>query len=302
MEFQDELNETINYLGSVQAKEALEQDPYWPKWDTPWWRIMTLYEMDLVHLVPESMINILVSRMNSNYMKSFPFFENEIPEGVDPYLQIPCHCALGTIYQALSAYGIDVDSQLSWIRPWFPRYQLPDGGLNCDEQAYISSRKSSIVSTLPALEAILYHCDGGLSEKEQEFVDRGAAYLIRHRLCYRSSSEECMDKDFFKLSSPRFYEYDFLRGLVFLVRWKAARESSAADEVIEHGRSLLSQKIINGQLLKERISFHEGETLTQVGSGQWDWKPAKLFPLLEKVGEVGKPSKRLKKEFDEVMG
>ena len=62
-----------------------------------------------------------------------------------------CHCALGTIDQVLAACGVDVDAELPWIAPWFERYQMSDGGLNCDETAYLVDDEcpSSMVGTVP---------------------------------------------------------------------------------------------------------------------------------------------------------
>ena len=55
-----------------------------------------------------------------------------VPGGADPHRDVSCHCALGSIHQVLAACGVDVDRALPWIRPWFVRYQMADGGLNCD--------------------------------------------------------------------------------------------------------------------------------------------------------------------------
>ena len=53
------------------------------------------------------------------------------------------------MYQVLFACGVDIDGRAPWIRAWFLRYQLPDGGLNCDEKAYAGSGgASSIQSTV----------------------------------------------------------------------------------------------------------------------------------------------------------
>ncbi len=168
------IDETLEYLNSDEAHKSLELDPYWPKWSIPWWRIVTLNEMGLVHLVPQAIIDNLVEKIDSHFIKKFPFRESEIPEGCDPYRHIPCHCALGGIYQALVNYGVDVDFKLPWIRQWFLKYQLADGGLNCDELVYTKSKKSSIMSTLPALEAIMLQSSKGLTGEELAFLDRGA--------------------------------------------------------------------------------------------------------------------------------
>jgi len=302
-----EIKETIEYLQSNEAIAALNNDPYWPKWDTPWWRIMTLFEMEQVSLAPEKIINLLIDRINANYIKTFPLYEEDIPEGTDPYRQIPCHCALGTIYQALFAYGIDVDERLPWLRPWFLKYQLPDGGLNCDEQAYTNSKKSSIVSTMPPLESILYCTPNGLNDSERNFVDHGARYLINHGLIYRSRSSAdkanvLLDPAFLELSFPRFYNYDFLRGLVWLIRWKQVRLKNDANDVIEEGQKLLQKKLVktceDNVIITEKLSYDKNETLSPGHGSQWEWRPAKHFPLLLKLSKTGQPSLFLKKYYD----
>ena len=55
----------------------------------------------------------------------------------------------------LGAAGVDRDRVFPWMRPWFPQYQLADGGLNCDERVYTrETPRSSFLSTLPPLEAV----------------------------------------------------------------------------------------------------------------------------------------------------
>ena len=69
-------------------------------------------------------------------LKIFPIEPGELPPGASPQRDVLCHCALGSMVQILSACGRDVDRELPWIKPWFVRYQMADGGLNCDDTAY----------------------------------------------------------------------------------------------------------------------------------------------------------------------
>ena len=93
-----------------------------------------------------------------------------------------CHCELGVFYMILSTCGCDTEADLPWIRKWFLKHQLPDGGLNCEPDAYLQSGKSSIVSSLPPLEAVLFFTDRDYTNSEKKFLDNGAKYLIEHRL------------------------------------------------------------------------------------------------------------------------
>jgi len=147
--------ETVAYLASPAAVGSIAADPYWPKWDSPWWRMTLLWELGLARLIPPPVVEAMVNAVDTHYLRLFPVREEELPPGCDPHRQVLCHCAAGTMMQVLYACGVDLDVRLPWMRPWLHQYQLPDGGLNCDEGAYVTSLKSSTVSTLPPLEAVL---------------------------------------------------------------------------------------------------------------------------------------------------
>jgi hypothetical protein len=302
-----EFLESLNYLNSQMALDSLEKDAYWPKWHSPWWHMSLLFEMGLSDWIPDAIVEKVIERMNTQYLRFFPLHEEELEAGVNPYTQIPCHCQLGNIYQILKSKGIDVDERLPWIRPWFLKYQLPDGGLNCDESAYLNSRKSSIASSLPVFEAMLLCAEsGGLSAEEAAFLDKAAEYLVCHRLVYRTNGE-LMNPDFLTPQFPRFYLYDILRGLKFLNRWRDYRwESSpltqAADQVIRNGVEVVQAKLSNGLLTIERSELGATTTLVLDDSGQWKrGEPAVLFPLLTVLSAVGRPSPYITSAYEEVM-
>jgi len=258
----------IRYLASSEAIESIRADPYWPKWASPWWQMTALYELGEARRIPAIAVRKMIEKINAHYLKSFPFNEEELPRGVDPYRHVACHCALGTIYQVLWACGIDVDDELPWIRPWFLKYQLPDGGLNCAESAYTESRKSSMVSTLPPLEAILCCTDRDFSDDEKGFLDRGANYLVEHKLFRSKTTGEILDERWLKPCFPRFYEYDVLRGLRFLSKWAQKRAKRFPVEAAREGLEILSGKVSQGTIKLERLAYDEQETLTH-RNGKW---------------------------------
>jgi hypothetical protein len=293
-----DIAETVSYLSSNAAAESIKTDPYWPKWNSPWWRMLLLYETSKADLIPKTIMDTMIAALNDHYLKLFPFYVNEIPEGNDPYRHIMCHCGLGSIYKVLRSGYDNIDSLLPWARPWFVKYQLPDGGLNCDEQSYTNSKKSSIVSSLPVYEAVLKCAETGLTKEEEEFLDKGAEYLISHRLIYRSNGV-IMDESFLNLQFPRFYSYDILRGLSFLSEWRKIRNKDNADEVIDFGYDFISKKLSAGKLKIERCDLKNSGTLIQSDSGEWVWnKEAKLFPLLDRLSVVGEESEYLTSYYD----
>lgn len=274
------LDETLEYLGSPAALRALEEDPYWPKWDAPWWRITLLHELGLAARIPRVALEAMTAAM-TRYLPFFPVRPSQLPPGADPKHDLACHCALGNICQALVAGGIDVDARLPWVRPWFLRYQLPDGGLNCDEAVYTrATPHSSFLSTLPALEAILFSAPRPLTADELKFLDRGAQYLIDRRLAFSLSKQRVADPGFLVPCFPRFYDYDVLRGLSFLVEWAEERGRELPAAALAPAVGALTAAFAQNTF---RVGCAGEPTRALVG-GQWRaGVPAKTFPLLDEV-------------------
>lgn len=297
---------TVSYLGSGEAQESLERDPYWPKWDSPWWHMTLLWELGLASRIPGAIVRKMVQALDVHYLRFFPTAATGLPEGKDPYRHVPCHCALGTIYQVLAACGVPVDEELPWLRPWFLEYQLPDGGLNCDERAYMKPvPKSSIVSTLPPLEAILLCTSRSFTAQEGAFLDRGARYLMAHRL-FRSAtkSDRIINQGWLKPCFPRFYEYDILRGLRFLTRWSEIRGKPLASDAAAEGVQILRSRFPDGTINVERTVRDDEKTLALRADGQWSpgcSEPASSFDLLRQVGRTGEPSPVLTTFWEEVL-
>jgi hypothetical protein len=272
---------TLDYLGSPGALASVARDPYWPKWDSPWWHMALLHEIGLSPLIPAVLAQAMAAALQGHYLPTFPRVESEIPAGIDPYRQILCHCALGSMVQVLAGRGRTIDEALPGARAWFLRYQLPDGGLNCDEAAYTRpSPHSSMVSTLPPLEAMLGSTERPFTPEETAFLDAGANYLLQRRLCRSLSKGALIDESWLTPTFPRFYEYDVLRGLRFLVGW-ARRLSrplpwSAIEEVVRHLHEGFTRDTI-----EPRAWARQQLTLPAVGRAPLT--PASLFPLLEEA-------------------
>src|SRR5882724_9677753 len=152
MLYEAEITQSLAYLASERAFRSLEANPYWPKWNSPWWHMLLLHEMGATSQIPEIAVRKFIEAWDRIPLQIFPIYPEDLPEGRDLYRDCPCHCQLGNVYQVLAAWGLDVDVELPWIRPWFLRYQMADGGLNCDGDAYLvqSECPSSMVGTIAA--------------------------------------------------------------------------------------------------------------------------------------------------------
>jgi hypothetical protein len=288
-------------LNSDAAVQSLLRDPYWPKWDSPWWHMQLLYEMVLVKQIPEKSMQAFVSVLKRHYLPVFPIHEKDVPAGTDPYRQIACHCAMGSAYQLIFNYGIDVDAELSWMRPWFLKYQLPDGGLNCDEKAYTKlTPKSSIVSSLPCFESILFCRSKPLTDDEEAFLSAAATYLLRQRIFRKQSTGEVIDRDWLEVRFPRFYEYDFLRGFYFLAKWREISGQSIPDDLTDEVEKLIQKQLTSNGLKLLRYNLFDRRSYNPSELNGWSWGDATEFELMKSVSFEGATCDVLTSHWNEV--
>lgn len=286
------------------AFDSMNIDPYWPKWNSPWWHFTLAMELGCKQgIFPTSVFEHFATRINRHYLQVFPIKEEELPPGKDPMVHILCFCAMGTAIQILEAQNINTDERIPWLRSWFQRYQLADGGYNCDEAAYIKDQpRSSIVSTVPMLEALLKLSERGLSRTESEILDSGIAYLLKRCLFKSICKNAPMDPDFTRLTFPRFYEYDVLRGLSLVCSWAVRFERTLPFGAIGEALDLCCSKIRNdGQLLVDRQFYADKKTLMYENGGWTRGHDATSFALLQKAGALQTPSYALTRSLMDVF-
>lgn len=295
------IEKSKSYLSLDDALCSIARDPYWPKWDSPWWHMCLLNELDLAKEIPQAAVAKMVQILKTHYLPIFPVKENEIPTGTDPYRQIACLCAVGNMYQVLFNAGVDVDQELPWMRKWFLQYQLPDGGLNCDEKSYTKTNpKSSIVSTVACLEAVLFCRHRELTLDEINFLNRGANYLLQHRLFRKISTGEVINKDWLEIRFPRFYEYDFLRGFYFLEKWRQQSGFSIPDDLVDEVSELVSQQMTDQGIVLRRYNLFDRHSYNPNADGTWTWGPASEFDLMKATSFEDCPCPSLTKKWNEV--
>ncbi|WP_413289222.1 SH3 domain-containing protein [Bdellovibrio sp. HCB337] len=289
------------YLSSEEALQSIQRDPYWPKWDSPWWHMSLLNEMGLAKEIPRAIVLGMVQVLKSHYLPVFPIKEEDVPQGTDPYRKIACLCAVGNMYQVLFNAGADVDQELPWMREWFFRYQLPDGGLNCDEKVYTNpAPKSSIVTTLACLEAVLFCRKHELTLTEVEFLNKGASYLVKQKLFRKVSTGEVIDEDWLEVRFPRFYEYDFLRGYYFLEKWRQHSGFSIPDDLVDEVEELVSRQMTPQGIHLKRYNLFDKRSYNPTADGQWAWGEASEIPLMKVVSAEGKLCQPLSSKWNEV--
>jgi hypothetical protein len=286
-----EVADSLEYLASDAALESIAVDPYWPKWHSPWWHMVLLHELGLAAQIPPRALRAMIDGLNAMPVLTFPFRDADMPPGTDPNRHASCHCALGSIAQVLVAAGLDPVHELPWLSPWFPTYQMTDGGLSCDGEAYLVTGEvpSSMVGTIAPLEAMLAIGEPRTwSPAHRAFVDRAAAFVLGRRVLEGSSSrhnaaERAAAPAWRQICFPRFYLYDVLRGLSVVVRWAMLTGAALPVDAVMPAASHLAAAFPDGVVRLGRRSFEGIPTRRRAADGTWPRVPATVFPLLDAV-------------------
>jgi hypothetical protein len=294
------VSESLAFLRSQEALAMIERDPYWPKWNNPWWHALLLCELDCSALISREFFRHYSSKVNKHYLHFFPFTLEAVPVGRNPRSVVACHCYLGSFFKMHQLVKPDYPP-LEWIVPWFKRYQNEDGGLNCDEEKYLKpSPTSSFLSTVACLEGMLTFEKGILAEDEDalDFLDRGVTYLLERKLLRSKRTGEIIDEKWLQPAFPRFYSYDILRGLSLVTSWALKRGRKLSRQLIEEALELVAQQVGEAGLVPRRSHVAEMKTLLPLPNGEFEEDvSAGRFSLLDFVDRVGEPSLPLTQEW-----
>jgi hypothetical protein len=293
--------DSVGFLGSDAALRSIEADTYWPKWDSPWWHMLLLHELGEARRIPDRAIAKMVDGLSALPVKIFPIHPDDAP-GADPRRDSTCHCALGSIHQVLTACGVDVARALPWTEPWFARYQMADGGLTCDDTAYLVEHEcpSSMVGTIAPFEAMLL---GRETAGNQAFLERAAGFLIGRELRLGSptahnAAERERESSWLAPCFPRFYFYDVLRGLAALVRWAERSGRAIPRRAVARVIGHLVETFPDGVVRIQREGFaHCPTTLARTAAGTWERQPTSRFALLDAASAIGRPSAALTRQW-----
>ena len=175
---------------------------------------------------------------------------------------------------------------------------MADGGLNCDETAYLATDEcpSSMVGTVSAFEAMR-------RRGPSEFLERASAFMIARELRLGSATEHNADEremapQWLDLAFPRFYFYDVLRGLTSLVRFAELEHRDLPINAIASVIDRLIAIAPDGLVRVGRRPFEGIGTRAQTQAGVWVRREhAGTFPLLEATSQIGEVSAQLTAEW-----
>jgi hypothetical protein len=298
---QNLLEQSVEYLQSDEARIAMEQNAYWPKWDGPWWQMLVLHELGLTKLIPQERIQQVLDAFETYYLHHFPYRLDEIPDGIDPLNQVICHCQMGCTDQLLTAYGINICERFPWVAKWYEQYQLADGGFNCDEVVYTRENpKSSVISTVPVLEAVLNRSLSVPSENANfPILKQGADYLIKRKLFRSASTGDIIDPTWTDLCFPRFYFYDILRGLSFLLQCCLKQQNAIPANAILESAKIIHSQNPSGYIAVKRVCWKDSMTRAwDAEKTTWIRRSEGSYPLLDSLSKIGNQSKPLTQEWN----
>lgn len=298
--FNEALQKSLDFLNSKDAADSLRRDVYWPKWDSTWWHILLLYELGMIEEVPKDLMELFAEVVNDNVLHFFPFTEDEFPKDTDPYRQILCFCAAGSLYQMLSSYGIEVDKKIPWLREWFTKYQLPDGGYNCNEDAYTKEvQKSSITSTLPMVESLLLLSKKEITTDELNALVKASDYIVSHKLFRKLTDQSIMDPNFIEIRFPRFYEYDFLRGFTFLYQYREKYGYTFPDSITDEVEELVNKHLMDRIITLKGVPLYD-KSYNPLPDGKWEKGDASYSDLLKLLMQTNHQSLVLTKAWEKM--
>ena len=290
-----DLTSSLDYLGSAECFDSLRKDPYWPKWNSPWWHMVLLWELGEAQKIPRASGGAMLEAMDRKWLRGY--LPSELPANVNRQTDMPCFCGAGIIEQVLREAGADFDGAVPWLRGWGLKYVLPDGGVNCDEGVYLEkgSKKSSYQSTVALAEGVLSR--PALTPEEVRFLDGVANYLLVRKL-FRTSMGEVVDLGWLQPKFPRFYDYDTLRGLRYLARWKTRLGREVPKDAVAEALKHLPEK---GPVKTEPADCITHPAHPGVGLGHG--KQAEWFPLLKTAVALGTvPSGKMRDEVFAALG
>jgi hypothetical protein len=276
--------DSASWLNSAQSLEMLKKDPYWPKWDSPWWRMHLLMETGYSHLIPKDFAQDFLKQFEKHYIHFFPTKIEQVPVGCDPVMQIVCHCALGSVIRMLTPVLQPDKPLLGWFSDWSQNYQIADGGYNCDEATYNCEKPvSSLISTLPMLEAMLLEVKLFGVSSHLPILQQGVEYYLARGLTGSSKDPKTPILAAWDIPTfPRFYEFDGQRVLGFLIDYHLHFGLLLPKSVTEYAKRLHSQ--IYSQPIDQRPfrTIYLGEFSRVLdANGEFVSGSSNTFPMLD---------------------
>ncbi len=267
------------------------EDCYWPKWRATVWPLILLAEMG----VPGDNPRIRAAceyylKAAGNQDKSWP--PPEYPEGdLTGYRLLWEPCVTGNMARTLVQFGYGEDPRVREMFEWLVKFQLPDGGWNCEPGPWGKDVfHSSFMSTIEPLWAFTALDPSHWLKGGNEAVSRGCEFLLMHRLFKSDKTGKVINEEWTRLHFPLFYFYDILHGLRVLTELGYGQDERTKDAL----DLLLSKRLPDGTWPMESTFLERirNNLVKDPATSQWNRVSgpgiAQVPNIYSTLGEVGR--------------
>ena len=227
-------------------------NPYHPKYKSSYWTIMILGQLGMDR-TNEKVANACefifqfqsVDGGFSSYTKDRALEEYEwlrkkgekLPSAQE-YAASIVHeheysCLTGNMVTALIRIGYEKDPRVQKALEWLAKIQNTDGGWLCPYwRAHIKDKHGCFFGTICPLEAFSVTNTESLKQKMKETVEKGAQFMLLHRL-FKADHHgyKTIKQHWLTLSFPMFTTYNILRGLDVLAKLGYLKDERLTDAV-----------------------------------------------------------------------
>lgn len=283
-------SKVIVKIFSKQKSEGYWEEPanpYHPKYKSSYWQIMTLSQLGMdrsderVRNACEHVFRFQLDEGGfSSYtleraLKEYEWLRERGKKLPSPnewasstFFEHQYSCLTGNMAAALIRIGYLNDPQVRKALEWLVKVQNKDGGWLCPYwRAHVRDTHGCFYGTICPLEAFSEVPRTSLTMKMKRSVERGAEFLLMHRLFKADHHNyKIINDSWLKLSFPWFYRYNILRGLDVLTKLGYVEDERLNDAV---------------QLLQQK----------RRPDGTWTLESAPTGRMQANAETVGKPSK-----------
>jgi hypothetical protein len=192
-------------------------------------------------------------------------------------------CLTGNMAAALIRMGYANDPRVRKALEWLVKIQNKDGGWLCPYwKAHIKDKHGCFYGTICPLEAFSEVNRGSLTEEMKETIEKGAEFLLMHRLFKADHHRyKVINQSWLKLSFP-WFGYNILRGLDVLTKLGYAKDERLSDAV----EVLLQKRQSDGTWVLESAPIGRMQTNIEAKGKSSKWITLIALRVLKRLGST----------------
>ncbi len=243
-------------------------DPYHPKYRSSYWTIMLLGQLGIDRTSQEvakaceyifqfqsldgGFSSYSKARALSEYKSLYKKGKKLAPAQEYAVSLVHEHeysCLTGNMVTALIRLGYEKDPRVQRALQWLAKIQNADGGWLCPYwRAHVRDKHGCFFGTICPLESFSVVSTESLKSKMKETVERGAEFLLVHRLFKADHHHyKTIKQNWLTLSFPMFTTYNILRGLDVITKLGFVKDDRLTDAV----KAILQKRRKNGTWVLE---------------------------------------------------